>query len=147
MTTEAPSTTSLVNALIDIGTIVDRALEVSLTSLKLSSPQLRILEALYAESDGIQPRNLAAMLIQQPQSVSGLLARLQARGLVQRHHDSDDRRIVWVNITHDGLDVVDASSERRAVLDLWATALLRGGAPTAFAWRDALLTLLTASAH
>lgn len=152
MTTKAPAATSLVDTLIDIGTIASRALALRLRALKLSSAQLRILEALDAErvvsGEGLQPSALAAMLIQEPQSASGLLNRLEDRGLVWRDRDNlatRDRRAVWAKITSDGMEAVAQAREQRATLERRVVELMHAkyGAPVAVvAWRDALRGLL-----
>lgn len=47
-------------------------------------------------------KELAYMLGVRPQSLSELLGKLEAAGLVQRRRDDEDRRTVIVEITEDG---------------------------------------------
>ncbi len=46
-------------------------------------------------------------------SATGIVTRMEARGLVQRRHDSDDRRIVLVQLTEAGSNVFAAFEGRR----------------------------------
>lgn len=150
--------TSLVDALIDIGTIVDRAFELRLKSLNLSTAQLRILEALAEErrevGEGVQPKTLAAMLIQEPHSVSGLLNRLEDRELIERVRDRQDRRMVWARLTPAGVDLVAKAEIARDLTEAAARASLDRVRNSderidnvyelALAWRSDLRALLAA---
>ncbi len=73
--------------LIDAATVAQRALEKRLTHLKLSVAQARILALAYYAKEQITPSILAALLIQENHSVSGLLNRLEDRDLITRTRD------------------------------------------------------------
>ena len=63
---------------------------------------LRILRG--AGADGLWAGDIAERLITRSPDVTRLVDRLEARGLVRRRRDSDDRRAVRVFITKAGLD-------------------------------------------
>jgi DNA-binding MarR family transcriptional regulator len=46
-------------------------------------------------------------------SATGIVTRMEARGLVERRHGPDDRRVVTVHVTEGGLDVFRDIDERR----------------------------------
>jgi DNA-binding MarR family transcriptional regulator len=50
---------------------------------------------------------LAALLLQETHSVSGLLNRLEDRELITRTRDRQDRRVVWVGLTPQGRKVAE----------------------------------------
>ena len=93
--------------LIDAATVAQRALEKRLTHLKLSVAQARILALAYYAKEQITPSILAALLIQENHSVSGLLNRLEDRDLITRTRDRRDRRVVWVGLTSEGQKVAE----------------------------------------
>jgi DNA-binding MarR family transcriptional regulator len=46
-------------------------------------------------------------------SATGIVSRMEERGLVARHHDERDRRVVEVGLTPDGQGVLDEIDDRR----------------------------------
>jgi len=93
--------------LIDAGNVAQRGLEKRLTHLRLSVAQQRILALVYLAKDTLTPSMLAALLLQETHSVSGLLNRLEDRDLVTRSRDKQDRRVVWVGLTPAGRKVAE----------------------------------------
>ena len=67
-----------------------------MSHLKLSVAQQRILALVYFAKENLTPSMLAALLLQETHSVSGLLNRLEDRDLITRTRDRQDRRVVWV---------------------------------------------------
>ncbi len=88
------SSPSVIALLMDAAAVVERALEKRLFSVGLSVPQYRLLAALASASDPLTPTMLSALLLQETHSVSGLLNRLDDRGMIERVHDRVDRRVV-----------------------------------------------------
>jgi DNA-binding MarR family transcriptional regulator len=82
----------------------------------LSIVHLHVLTIL--EEDGPLPMSrLADALDVSVASATGIVDRMEARGLVERHHAADDRRVVLVGATADGTAVFkDLESQRRAML-------------------------------
>jgi DNA-binding MarR family transcriptional regulator len=57
-------------------------------------------------------------------SATGIVDRMEQRGLVERRHAADDRRVVVVHPTEDGLAVfTDLEAQRRAMLAMTLAAL------------------------
>ncbi|HLF71661.1 MAG TPA: MarR family transcriptional regulator [Dehalococcoidia bacterium] len=93
--------------LVDAGNVAQRGLEKRLSHLKLSVAQQRILALVYFAKESLTPSMLAALLLQETHSVSGLLNRLEDRDLITRTRDKQDRRVVWVGLTVAGRKVAE----------------------------------------
>lgn len=72
-----------------------------LTELGLTYPQYLALLALW-ERDGLQVSELGARLFLDSGTLTPLLKRLEAAGLVQRQRSSDDERRVHIHLTGSG---------------------------------------------
>lgn len=112
--------------LIDAGNVAQRGLEKRLTHLKLSVAQQRILALVYFAKENLTPSMLAALLLQETHSVSGLLNRLEDRDLVTRTRDKQDRRVVWVGLTADGRKVAEEAIEIAIDMSKEFEAVLKG---------------------
>ena len=117
-----------------------RQVELALATVDLTLPQYRVLILLGGGKEAASA--LAEKLAVSRPSVTGVVDGLVARGLVERHHDRDDRRRVGHELTDGGrslLDIAEAEIERRLS---GIAALSPGGAAAAFAglgpWREAL---------
>ncbi len=97
--------------LVDAANVAQRGLEKRLGHLKLSVAQQRILALVYYAKESLTPSMLAALLLQETHSVSGLLNRLEDRDLITRTRDRQDRRVVWVGLTPKGRKVADEAIE------------------------------------
>jgi len=117
-----------------------RQVELALATVDLTLPQYRVVILLGEGQEAASA--LAEKLAVSRPSVTGVVDGLVARGLVERHHDRDDRRRVGHELTAEGrrlLEAADAEIERR----LSEIAAYRPGmAAAAFAglrpWREAL---------
>lgn len=109
------TTASLVDAFIDAGRAVERALEVRLHPLGIGVMQLRILELCAVRP--MKPTELAPALVQEVHSVSSMLGRLEDRGLVERTDDKSDRRVRWVSATDEGKRIADAACAMRVEVE------------------------------
>jgi DNA-binding MarR family transcriptional regulator len=103
--------TQPLNALVDAANVAQRGLEKRLSHLKLSVAQQRILTMVYLAKEQLTPSMLAALLLQETHSVSGLLNRLEDRKLITRSRDKHDRRVVWVGLTAEGRQVAEEAIE------------------------------------
>ncbi len=86
-----------------------RQLELALAEVDLSLPQYRILILL--DEGKVEASALADKLAVSRPSVTAVVDGLVTRGLVERHHDSGDRRRVGHDITHDGRLVLERADE------------------------------------
>lgn len=93
--------------LVDAANVAQRGLEKRLAHLQLSVAQERILALVYFAKESLTPSMLAALLLQETHSVSGLLNRLEDRDLITRTRDRQDRRVVWVGLTPKGKKVAE----------------------------------------
>ena len=123
-----------------------RQLELALAEVDLSVPQYRILILL--DEGKVEASALADKLAVSRPSVTAVVDGLVTRGLVERHHDSGDRRRVGHDITPEGrlvLERADVSVDKR--LSEIASVIDRPAASAAFegleCWRQALETYRT----
>jgi len=89
----------------------------------LSLVHLNVLTAL--EADGaLSMRRLAEAMDVSDASATGIVDRMEKRGLVERRHGTDDRRVVLVYATDAGRQVfIDMAAHRREVLSRVLTEL------------------------
>jgi DNA-binding MarR family transcriptional regulator len=78
----------------------------------ISLVHLSVLTALEAEGP-ISMSRLAEALDVADASATGIVDRMEKRGLVKRRHDTDDRRVVLVDLTDDGRRVFSEMADRR----------------------------------
>jgi len=77
----------------------------------LTAQQHQVLVALRARENGEMPvGELAETLYLKPHSVSGLADRLESLGLVRRLKDSADRRVIRIQMTRAGRDLLSSLS-------------------------------------
>jgi DNA-binding MarR family transcriptional regulator len=112
--------------LVDAGNVAQRGLEKRLGQLKLSVAQQRILALVYFAKESLTPSMLAALLLQETHSVSGLLNRLEDRDLITRTRDRQDRRVVWVGLTAAGRKVAEESIDIVLGMSKEMDVVLRG---------------------
>ena len=99
-----------VQAVIESGRIASRLIEKAMAAQGLSPAQYEIL-ALAQRHQLVQPTQLAAALLQETHSVSGLLNRLEDRGFIERKRSNQDRRVVYVVLTRDGTAALTNASQ------------------------------------
>jgi long-chain acyl-CoA synthetase len=123
-----------------------RQVELALSEIDLTLPQYRILILL--DEGKVAASALADKLAVSRPSVTAVVDGLVTRGLVERHHDPDDRRRVGHDITVEGrliLERADISVDKRlteiaAIIDQPAAAAAFSGLNC---WREALDTYRT----
>ena len=79
-------------------------------STGLTGPQLWAIKTL-AESAPMMVSELARHMYLHPATVVGVLTRLESHGLIKRTRSKEDRRIVWVELTPKGKNLVAAAPE------------------------------------
>jgi DNA-binding MarR family transcriptional regulator len=115
--------------------------EVVLAKIDLSPAQYRILSFLAAGPSNAA--GLASKLAVTPPSLTTVVDGLVARGLVERSHDSDDRRRVAHTLTHEGSRVLEQADrvieERlREILSHVSSAYAQGALRGLEAWQEPL---------
>jgi DNA-binding MarR family transcriptional regulator len=91
----------IIAALRQIAQAIDTYSRQLLTECGLSAPQIGTMRAL-ARRQSSTPSELAEALHLSPQTMAGILQRLEQRGLVQRERDQSDKRSFVVRLTDDG---------------------------------------------
>jgi DNA-binding MarR family transcriptional regulator len=76
----------------------------------LTSSQLWAIKVL-AETAPVKVSELARRMYLHPATVVGILTRLEAHGLIKKTRSKEDRRVVWVELTPKGRDLVAAAPE------------------------------------
>ncbi len=76
----------------------------------LTSPQLWTIKVI-AEAESIRVSDLARRIYLHPATTVGILDRLEKKGLVSRTRSQEDRRVVHVGLTHEGLAIVEKSPQ------------------------------------
>ena len=76
--------------------------------MHLTTGQLLCLRAL-AKEDGLPIRQISKRIFLSPSTVTGVIDRLEARGLVARRRDNPDRRIISLVITDAGRRLVESA--------------------------------------
>jgi DNA-binding MarR family transcriptional regulator len=84
----------------------------------LTGPQLWAIGVIH-EHEPINISNIAKRMYLHPTTVLGIIDRIEARGLVSRNRSKDDRRVIWLELTQDGKDLVQSVPEVVQGL-LWA---------------------------
>lgn len=118
--------TSIIEASAALTGRVDKALH----PLGLQAATYRLLSHLREaerNKERLTPSWIAGLLVQQTHSVSGLLNRLEDREppLVTRERDRYDRRVVWVELTPAGREILHlAEASYREIVDDFVAALM-----------------------
>ena len=100
------------------------ALSRELKPLGLSVAQHDMLVAIY-DHDGATQQQLAEKLLVVKSNVTGLVTRLETRGLVRREVDPQDARAKRVTLTPEGKALVERSVEQQAVVLKQMVSVLR----------------------
>jgi DNA-binding MarR family transcriptional regulator len=95
---------------------IKRELEATLVEQGLTHGEWQVLTNLFHEGEPYcsSPGELASGLELSSGAMTNRLDRLEARGLVRRRPDPDDRRAVQVELTQEGRDTWEASANAQA---------------------------------
>jgi DNA-binding MarR family transcriptional regulator len=93
--------------------IITRQFSQKLQEFGLTPPQFMTLAALALHQQPCTMRDLTAVAYQDPPTMTGIVDRLVARKLVQRTRSEADRRVVWVQATPAGADLIKRVREKR----------------------------------
>ena len=77
--------------------------EIALNPQGISLPQLQMLSLLARERRPLTVGELARWMVKEPNSLTGLVDRAEAKGWVTTHGDRKDRRKRWVEFTRAGV--------------------------------------------
>ncbi len=97
-----------------------------LSQYGLTMPQFFVLKAISRSEQERAMRELARETHQVSATVTGIVDRLVRDGLVERHRDSEDRRVVLVCLTPAGRELVERVSDtNRATIEGWLSRVGR----------------------
>jgi DNA-binding MarR family transcriptional regulator len=82
--------------------LIYKNLDQAMTKAGISQAQASVLVVLKSVGKPLPLSRLARLLVQEAQSVTSLVDRLESRGLVRRVPDGRDRRVINVQLTNDG---------------------------------------------
>jgi DNA-binding MarR family transcriptional regulator len=105
---------------------IRRPLEAEIARGNLTGPQQSVIRAI-VQSDGMSLKELSAQLGLAHSTVSGIVDRLQERGLVERRADGTDKRITRIAVTQTVRDFVRDTLPRLSIHPL-VEALRRANA-------------------
>jgi DNA-binding MarR family transcriptional regulator len=118
---------------------IRRPLEAAIAGGNLTGPQQSVMHAL-VQSDGLSLKELSAHLGLAHSTVSGIVDRLQERGLIERRANETDRRVTRIVVTQPVRDFVRDTMPRLTIHPL-AEALARADAAQRRAIVEGLKTL------
>ena len=90
---------------------MSRGLVQVLKTEDLSATQYNVLRILRGAPEGLPWGEIASRMITRDPDVTGLLDRLEKRGLISRCRETKDRRTVMARITPDGLKLLSRLDE------------------------------------
>ena len=100
-----PTADEVVGLLLEVMRRMKAHVEAQVAAHELSAPQASVLRCLAAGPGQLSQRELAAHLHCDASNVTGLVDRLESRGLVERRVSSADRRVKTVVVTKAGTTV------------------------------------------
>ena len=101
--------------------IVIRAWEIELAPSGLTLPQTLVLYSLVKSRETPTLQELAQMMCREPHSISALVSRMEADGLVRKKRDSKNVRQVRVSLTKKGRQSIQNQLALRATRDIMRT--------------------------
>lgn len=110
MYTEFPRSVRLGYIVHEVSRLLKRRFEEAARTYGITLPQWRTLFAV-TKHEGISQVSLAGFVDTDPMTISGILDRLEKRGLVERYPDPADSRAKLARVTPAGLELVKAARE------------------------------------
>jgi MarR family 2-MHQ and catechol resistance regulon transcriptional repressor len=90
------------NSLYQAYNAIFKVTEIALLPHNLSLPQLHVLSVLKRDGGILTTGAIGREMVKASQTITGLVDRLEAQGLVERQFDRRDRRKTWVRLTTKG---------------------------------------------
>lgn len=92
-----------------------KAREKELDKYGISTMESAVLFIVQAIGDKATPAEISRWIIREPHSVSGLLDRMEKKGLIRKTKDLDRKNLVRVSLTKKGKQAYNKSARRRSV--------------------------------
>lgn len=87
---------------------IQRLFEEQIRPFGVSSKQFNILRILRGAGDWVNMNDVKKLMIQKSPNATRLCDKLLAKSLIERMRGESDRRVVYLKITKEGLDLLDA---------------------------------------
>jgi len=95
--------------------ILQRAWDMELAQIGLTVPQTLVLITVAGSSEPITPMKLSKLLHREPHTISALLTRMEAQGLVKKERNLERGNWVRVTLTKKGKEAYERQVEARRV--------------------------------
>jgi len=102
----------IADAFVPLMWFTTRQFSQKLAAFGLTPPQFMALVALSKHHQPCTMSDLTAVTLQDPPTMTGIIDRLVAMRLVQRTRSETDRRVVWVQATPAGADLIKQITEK-----------------------------------
>ena len=102
----------IADAFVPLMWFTTRQFSQKLAAFGLTPPQFMALVALSKHHQPCTMSDLTAVTLQDPPTMTGIIDRLVAMRLVQRTRSETDRRVVWVQATPTGVDLIKQVMEK-----------------------------------
>jgi DNA-binding MarR family transcriptional regulator len=98
--------------------ILERAREVELAKAGLSLAQAGVLYFLKDAKEPLTPSKLARLMYKEPHTMSGLISRMEAQGLVKKTKNLEKKNLVRVSLTKKGEEAFKRQLGKTAVMNV-----------------------------
>lgn len=99
-------------------TILRRAWEMELGQVGVTVPQALVLTFVATSSEPITPMKLSRLMHREPHTISALLTRMQAQGLIKKERNLQRGNWVRVTLTRKGKEAYERQLEARKVRNI-----------------------------
>lgn len=104
--------------LIRTSDIIHRARDKELSKCGVSARQAAVLYTVDSLGDDANVGNISKWLFRRPQTVTGILNRMEKLGLIKKNRDKQQRSVVKVKITKKGQEAYDLSKKRSSIKNI-----------------------------
>jgi DNA-binding MarR family transcriptional regulator len=108
-----PETYQLEALISNVLSMAKRQLVNEISTFSLTGPQFSVLRCLQQNQNPQSMSQLTRECSAVMPTMTGIIKRLEARGLVARKRDQNDRRLLFINITPEGQRLVEAITHER----------------------------------
>ena len=98
--------------------ILQRAWGVELAQIGLTVPQALLIAFVQGSSEPLTPMKLSRLMQREPHTISALLSRMEAQGLIKKEHDLKRRNWVRVLLTEKGKEAFERQASARKVRNI-----------------------------
>jgi MarR family multiple antibiotic resistance transcriptional regulator len=98
--------------------VLQRAWEMELARVGLTVPQTLVLTIVQSSPEPITPMKLSKLMHREPHTISALLTRMEAQGLVKKERNLERGNWVRVSLTKDGKEAYERQAVARKVRNI-----------------------------